>query len=62
MNQVRFPKIWSTNESRSLSLPDQSQKSKTFVRDVTENREIGERAEKYSKFRHERRLGAGKAI
>ena len=50
MNQVRFRKIWSTKESRSLSLPDQSQKSKTFMRDVTQNKEIGERTEKYSKF------------
>lgn len=41
---------------------DQSQKWKTFVRGVTRNIEIGERTEKFLKFRHEKRLGAGRAI
>ena len=62
MNQVRFRKIWSTNESIFLSLPDQSQKSKTFVRDNTLKKEIGERTEKYSKFINERRLSATRTI
>jgi hypothetical protein len=35
-------------------LPNQSQEPKTFVEDITVDKEIGGRTERYSKYRYER--------
>ena len=43
-------------------MPDQTQKSKTFVKGVTLENKVGGRTEKYSYLRHERRWSSEKMI
>ena len=45
-----------------LSLLNQSQESKTFVKDITVDNEIGGRTERYSKYRYERGWSAEEVV
>jgi hypothetical protein len=45
-----------------LLLPSQSQKSKTFVKDVTLGNRVGGRTERYSKFRYKRCKNSEKVV
>jgi hypothetical protein len=57
-----FTKNWSTNAEDLLSLPDQSQQSKTFVKDDTLDKETGGKTEGVQKFMQDRRWGGPKAV
>jgi hypothetical protein len=55
-----FLKVGQPKTEDPLLLSDQLQKSKTFAKDVA--LDMSGRAERYLKFRHERRWTAGKLV